>query len=99
MINIKTRFRITIACLIPFKLLICFIVGLYGEMENADGEKVFVIKDHIFINTQDSLNYDAAIFIIRNPYNAFRAHFNFKNTRSHTGYVEEERLLSEGNKT
>ena len=99
MINNKTRFKIIIVYLILFKLLIYFIIGLYGEKENADEKKVFVIKDHILKYSQRSLNYDAAIFIIRNPYNALRAYFNFKDTHSHTGYVKEERLLSEGNTT
>ena len=68
-------------------------------MENAEGEKVFVIKDHIFTYSRRRLNYDAAIFIIRNPYNALRSRFTLRKTGSHTGKVKEERLLSEGNTT
>ena len=75
--------------------MIGLFVGLYGELLNATTKQIFVIKDHLLRKT---CNYDTAILLIRNPYDAIRADYNFRKSHDHIGVVKDERLLAKGNR-
>ena len=65
--------------------------GLLGE-KDAEGGNVFVWKDHMFNNHMK--NYQSAIFLVRNPYDAHTAEFNRLTTNSHTGHASNDAFLS-----
>ena len=72
-----------------------FFEGFYGELLDVKAKQVFAIKDHLL---GKACNYDTAILLIRNPYDAIRADYNNRKSHNHIGIVKDERLLAKGNR-
>nr|XP_009860420.3 WSC domain-containing protein 1-like [Ciona intestinalis] len=66
--------------------------GLLGELQPKG---VAIVKDHIF-ERKNVYDYNSAVILIRNPYDAWIAEFNRKMSNSHVGSVNKARYYNKG---